>query len=60
MLRRHFFQGAAALLGVGGAASVTASMTGAAEGSFEITRSEAEWKAMLSPLEYRVMRVEGT
>jgi len=60
MLRRHFFQGAAALLGVGGAASVTASMTGAAEGSFEITRSEAEWKAMLSPLEYRVMREEGT
>ncbi len=27
---------------------------------FEVTRTEAEWKAMLSPLEYKVMRREGT
>lgn len=27
---------------------------------FEITRSDAEWRAMLSDLEYRVMRKEGT
>jgi peptide-methionine (R)-S-oxide reductase len=33
---------------------------GAASGSFEVTRSDAEWKAMLSDLEYRVMRKEGT
>ena len=28
--------------------------------AFEVTRSEAEWRAMLSDAEYRVMREEGT
>lgn len=28
--------------------------------SFEVTRTKAEWKAMLSDIEYRVMRKEGT
>lgn len=32
----------------------------ASEGSFEVTRTDAEWKALLSPLEYKVMRKEGT
>jgi peptide-methionine (R)-S-oxide reductase len=32
----------------------------AAEGSFEVTRTEAEWRAMLTPLQFRVMREEGT
>ena len=32
----------------------------AAARSFEVQRTEAEWRAMLSPLEYRVMRQEGT
>ena len=32
----------------------------AAEGPFEVTRSDAEWRAMLTPLEYKVMRREGT
>lgn len=27
---------------------------------FEITRTEAEWRAMLTPLQYKVMRQEGT
>lgn len=27
---------------------------------FEVTRTDAEWRAMLSPLEYKVMRREGT
>lgn len=31
-----------------------------AAGKFEITRSEAEWRAMLSDLQYKVMRKEGT
>lgn len=32
----------------------------AAGGDFEVTRSKAEWRAMLSDAEYRVMREEGT
>ncbi|RVV98636.1 peptide-methionine (R)-S-oxide reductase [Mesobaculum littorinae] len=32
----------------------------ATEGNFEVTRTEAEWKEMLSDLEYDVMREEGT
>jgi len=28
--------------------------------TFEITRTDTEWRAMLSPLEYKVMRQEGT
>lgn len=28
--------------------------------SFEITRTDAEWRAMLTDLQYRVMREEGT
>jgi peptide-methionine (R)-S-oxide reductase len=28
--------------------------------TFEITRTDAEWRAMLTPLEYQVMRQEGT
>lgn len=32
----------------------------AAEGSFEVVRTDAEWRAMLTPLQYRVMREERT
>ncbi|MGJ8604992.1 MAG: peptide-methionine (R)-S-oxide reductase MsrB [Marivita sp.] len=56
MLRRHFLQGAAAVLGLTGSTG----MAHAAKGTFEITRTDAEWKAMLTSLEYRVMREEGT
>jgi peptide-methionine (R)-S-oxide reductase len=39
---------------------VAARGLGAAEETFEVTRSDAEWRAMLSDAEYRVMRKEGT
>jgi peptide-methionine (R)-S-oxide reductase len=32
----------------------------ASEGSFEVMRTDEEWRAMLSDLEYKVMREEGT
>lgn len=32
----------------------------AAESGFEFSRTDAEWRAMLSKLEYKVMRREGT
>ena len=32
----------------------------AAEGSFEVTRSDAEWQEMLTPQQYKVMRREAT
>lgn len=33
---------------------------GVAEGNFEVTRTDAEWRAMLTDIQYRVMREEGT
>ena len=33
---------------------------GVAEGQFEVTRTDAEWRAMLTDTKYRVMREEGT
>lgn len=56
MLRRHFLQSTATVLGLG----ALVRNVDAAEGNFEVTRSEAEWKEMLSSQEYRVMREEGT
>ncbi|MRU14367.1 peptide-methionine (R)-S-oxide reductase MsrB [Roseovarius sp. A21] len=56
MNRRHFF---AFALGAGGALTL-AGRGVAASGDFEVTRSKAEWKAMLSDAQYRVMREEGT
>ena len=59
MNRRHFltstFLGATAI-GLGARGTLAAYV----EGDFEVTRSEAEWRAMLSDLEYKVMREEGT
>lgn len=55
MQRRDLFLGALALGSLG---ALGAPRRAAA--AFEVTRSEAEWRAMLSDLEYRVMREEGT
>ncbi|MDJ0823327.1 MAG: peptide-methionine (R)-S-oxide reductase MsrB [Paracoccaceae bacterium] len=53
MHRRSFIAAIAATLGL-------TSKARAASGTFEVTRTDAEWRAMLSDLEYRVMRQEGT
>ena len=59
MNRRHFltstFLGATAI-GLGARGTSAAYV----EGDFEVTRSEAEWRAMLSDLEYAVMREGDT
>ncbi len=41
-------------------ATVFAGKTLANEGPFEVTRTESEWRAMLTPAQYNVMREEGT
>lgn len=51
MLRRSFLMTGAAALWAGRATAAPA---------FEVTRTDAEWMAMLSDLEYKVMRREGT
>ncbi|QQA41587.1 peptide-methionine (R)-S-oxide reductase MsrB [Pelagovum pacificum] len=50
-------------LAIGTGASALTALPGiltAAEGNFEVTRTEAEWRAMLTDAEYNVMREEGT
>ena len=55
MQRRHFIS---AVLAAGSLTALSSPTMGA--GNFEVTRSDAEWRAMLSDLEYRVMRKEAT
>lgn len=54
MKRRVFL---AAALGVGAGLPFA---RGAWAKTFEVSRSDAEWRAMLTPLQYKVMRQEGT
>ncbi len=53
MNRRLFLTGVAA-------ATLAAPSARAAEGAFEVTRSEAEWREMLGDQAFYVMREEGT
>ncbi|MEM9436587.1 MAG: peptide-methionine (R)-S-oxide reductase MsrB [Pseudomonadota bacterium] len=48
------------MAGAAGAAAVAAFPVRGASGTFEVTRTEAEWRAMLTPLQFKVMRREGT
>lgn len=59
MDRRTFSRAALAAVFTGQAV-FTGRAVSAAEGNFEVTRTEAEWRGLLSPLQYRVMREEGT
>lgn len=56
MQRRDFLAGAGAL----GAVHLLGTSALAATGNFEVQRTDAEWRAMLSNIEYKVMRKEGT
>jgi peptide-methionine (R)-S-oxide reductase len=63
MKRRDFLMGGAAVLGVaafGGMLSRFSPQAIAAEGTFEVTKTEAEWRAILSPAQYAVLREEDT
>ena len=58
MERRTFI---AAILATGSALALGRASTALANtGNFEVTRTDAEWRAMLTDLEYKVMRQEGT
>lgn len=46
--------------GAGAAIALALRPAFAAQGAFEVTRSDAEWRRMLNDLEYKVMRQEGT
>ena len=59
MLKRRQFLTAGSAVAVA-AVTMPQTLRAAIEGDFEVTRTEAEWKAMLSDLEYKVMRREGT
>ena len=55
-MNRRLFLSAAG----GAAAALGLTRSATAQQEFEVTRSTSEWKAMLSDLEYKVMREEGT
>ena len=59
MKRRNFLKLSAAALCAPAAMGAGMGAAFAAE-SFEITRSKAEWQALLSPIQYKVMRDQGT
>ena len=62
--RRNLFSGVAAIGGVSAVGYILAARNdganAAVEGSFEVTRTEAEWKKLLTPAQYSVLRQEGT
>ncbi len=63
MRRRQFLTAATSLATAaiaGGGVFSAAPARAAADGPFEVTRTEAEWRALLTPAEYAVMRDEKT
>jgi peptide-methionine (R)-S-oxide reductase len=61
--RRTLFGTAAAggvLAAIAAVVGLRGSNTAAAKGQFEVTKSEAEWRRILSPQQYYVLREHGT
>lgn len=62
--RRNLLSGVAAVAGVGAVGLMLAARndeaSAAVDGSFEVTRTDAEWKRLLTPAQYDVLRREGT
>ncbi|MDO9441649.1 MAG: peptide-methionine (R)-S-oxide reductase MsrB [Beijerinckiaceae bacterium] len=57
--RRHFITRMLGLLGLAGLAGKASPVEAAAE-NFEVAKSEAEWKKILTTAQFNVLRKEGT
>ncbi len=61
MIRRNFLKGGlAAGVAAVGALAIGRTVAGAAEGKFPVSRTEAEWKKLLTPDQFAVLRQEAT
>lgn len=63
MTKRHLLAGVAGVAGLAGTGALGrlfATRPAAAEAIFEVTKTEAEWRAILTPEQYAVLREEDT
>jgi peptide-methionine (R)-S-oxide reductase len=60
--RRHLLAGSAALLTAGAALRLIGEKASAAmpSGPFEVTRTDAEWRRILTPVQFSILRKQGT